>query len=140
MSSWFTPAGIQRFIQIVTILVGLWTGADATSGIKLLSTQPHGITGAASADQANVAGNGLVSILSLLTAANAKRIAEWLTGATGSPRVGAALLLADLGILHELRGRANSPEQRAAIRETAIDLTSHTLFPATDQPQQGGAT
>ena len=137
--SWLTPDRIQRFIQIVTVLLGLWTGSDATNGLRLLSSQPTGIVGADIDDTASVAGNGIVSILALLTAANAKRLAEWLTGATGSPRVVAALLLADLGILHELRGRTNSPEQRAAIRETAIDITSHTLFPATDQPQQGGA-
>ena len=137
--AWLTPDKIKRLIQIITVLIGLWTGSDATSGIKLLASQPTGIVGADVDDKASVAGNGIISLLSLLTAANAKRLADWITGATGSPRIGAALLLADLGILHELRSRANSPEQRAAIRETAIDLTSNTLFPAMDKPQQGAA-
>ena len=134
--AWLTPEKLARLIQILTVLIGLWTGSDATSGIKTLASQPAGIVGADVDDKMSITGNG---ILSLLTAANAKRLADWLTGTTGSPRIGAALLLADLGILYELRGRANSPEQRAAIRDTAIDLTSNTLFPAKDQPQQGAA-
>jgi len=137
--AWLTPEKLARLIQILTVLIGLWTGSDATSGIKTLASQPSGIVGADVDDKMSVTGNGIVSLLSLLTAANATRLANWLTGVTGSPRVGAALLLADLGILHELRGRANSPEQRAAIRDTAIDLTSNTLFPAMDKTQ-GGAT
>lgn len=137
--AWLTPEKLARLIQIITVLIGLWTGSDATSGIKTLASQPAGIVGADVDDKMSITGNGIVSLLSLLTAANAKRLADWLTGVTGSPRIGAALLLADLGILYELRSRANSPEQRAAIRETAIDLTSNTLFPAKDQPQQGAA-
>lgn len=133
--AWLTPEKLARFIQIITVLIGLWTGSDATSGIKTLASQPSGIVGADVDDKMSVTGNGIVSLLSLLTAANAKRLADWITGTTGSPRIGAALLLADLGILHELRGRANSPEQRAAIRDTAIDLTSNTLFPAMDKTQ-----
>ena len=136
--SWLTPDRIHRLIQIITVLIGLWTGSDATNGLRLLSSQPTGIVGADIDDTASVAGNGIVSILALLTAANAKRLAEWLTGVTGSPRIGAALLLANLGILYELREKSNSARQRASLRETAIDITSETLFPAMDQPQQGG--
>ena len=137
--AWLTPDKLARLIQILTVLIGLWTGSDATSGIKTLASQPAGIVGADVDDKMSLTGNATISILSLLTAANAKRLADWLTGKTGSPRIGAALLLADLGILYELRGRANSPEQRAAIRDTAIDLTSNTLFPAMDQPKPEGA-
>ena len=137
--AWLTPEKLARLIQILTVLIGLWTGSDATSGIKTLASQPAGIVGADVDDKMSLTGNATISILSLLTAANAKRLADWLTGTTGSPRIGAALLLADLGILYELRGRANSPEQRAAIRDTAIDLTSNTLFPAMDQPKPEGA-
>ena len=137
--AWLTPDKLARLIQILTVLIGLWTGSDATSGIKTLASQPAGIVGADVDDKMSLTGNATISILSLLTAANAKRLADWLTGTTGSPRIGAALLLADLGILYELRGRANSPEQRAAIRDTAIDLTSNTLFPAMDQPKPEGA-
>lgn len=137
--AWLTPEKLARLIQIITVLIGLWSGSDATSGIKTLASQPAGIVGADVDDKMSITGNGIVSLLSLLTAANATRLANWLTGVTGSPRIGAALLLADLGILHELRGRANSAEQRAAIRDTAIDLTSNTLFPAMDKTQ-GGAT
>ena len=137
--AWLTPDKLARLIQIITVLIGLWTGSDATSGIKVLASQPAGIVGADVDDKMSLTGNATISILSLLTAANAKRLADWLTGTTGSPRIGAALLLADLGILYELRGRANSAEQRAAIRDTAIDLTSNTLFPAKDKTEQGAA-
>jgi hypothetical protein len=137
--AWLTPEKLARLIQILTVLIGLWTGSDATSGIKVLASQPSGIVGADVDDKMSITGNATISLLSLLTAANAKRLADWLTGTTGSPRIGAALLLADLGILYELRSRANSPEQRAAIRETAIDLTSNTLFPERDKAEQGAA-
>lgn len=133
--AWLTPEKLARLIQIITVLIGLWTGSDATSGIKTLASQPAGIVGADVDDKMSITGNGIVSLLSLLTAANAKRLADWLTGATGSPRIGAALLLADLAMLHELRSRAYTPDQRAKIRDTAIDLTGNTLFPAMDQPK-----
>lgn len=135
--AWFTPENIKRFIQVITIILGLWTGSDATSGIKLLASQPGGVVAADADDKMSITGNGVISLLSLLTAANAKKLADWLTGATGSPRVGAALLLADLAMMYELRERSHSAEQRASIRATAIDLTSNTLFPAMDQPQGG---
>ena len=136
--AWLTPEKLARLIQILTVLIGLWTGSDATSGIKTLASQPAGIVGADVDDKMSITGNGIVSLLSLLTAANAKRLADWLTGKTGSPRIGAALLLADLAMLHELRSRAYTPDQRAKIRDTAIDLTGNTLVPAMDQ--QGVAT
>ena len=135
-----TPEKLARLIQILTVLIGLWTGSDATSGIKTLASQPAGIVGADVDDKMSITGNATISILSLLTAANAKRLADWLTGTTGSPRIGAALLLADLAMLHELRSRAYTPDQRAKIRDTAIDLTGNTLFPAMDQPKPEGAT
>ena len=138
--AWLTPEKLARLIQILTVLIGLWTGSDATSGIKTLASQPAGIVGADVDDKMSITGNGIVSLLSLLTAANAKRLADWLTGVTGSPRIGAALLLADLAMLHELRSRAYTPDQRAKIRDTAIDLTGNTLFPAMDQPKPEGAT
>ena len=138
--AWLTPEKLARLIQIITVLIGLWTGSDATSGIKTLASQPAGIVGADVDDKMSITGNGIVSLLSLLTAANAKRLADWLTGVTGSPRIGAALLLADLAMLHELRSRAYTPDQRAKIRDTAIDLTGNTLFPAMDQPKPEGAT
>jgi len=137
--AWLTPEKLARLIQILTVLIGLWTGSDATSGIKTLASQPAGIVGADVDDKMSITGNGIVSLLSLLTAANATRLANWLTGVTGSPRVGAALLLADLALMYELRERSHSPEQKASLRETAIDLTSNTLFPAMDK-QQGAAT
>jgi hypothetical protein len=138
--AWLTPEKLARLIQILTVLIGLWTGSDATSGIKTLASQPAGIVGADVDDKMSITGNGIVSLLSLLTAANAKRLADWLTGATGSPRIGAALLLADLAMLHELRSRAYTPDQRAKIRDTAIDLTGNTLFPVMDQPKPEVAT
>ena len=138
--AWLTPEKLARLIQIITVLIGLWTGSDATSGIKTLASQPAGIVGADVDDKMSITGNATISILSLLTAANAKRLADWLTGTTGSPRIGAALLLADLAMLHELRSRAYTPDQRAKIRDTAIDLTGNTLFPAMDQPKPEGAT
>ena len=138
--AWLTPEKLARLIQILTVLIGLWTGSDATSGIKTLASQPAGIVGADVDDKMSITGNATISILSLLTAANAKRLADWLTGTTGSPRIGAALLLADLAMLHELRSRAYTPDQRAKIRDTAIDLTGNTLFPAMDQPKPEGAT
>ena len=138
--AWLTPEKLARLIQILTVLIGLWTGSDATSGIKTLASQPAGIVGADVDDKMSITGNGIVSLISLLTAANAKRLADWLTGKTGSPRIGAALLLADLAMLHELRSRAYTPDQRAKIRDTAIDLTGNTLFPAMDQPKPEGAT
>ena len=88
--AWLTPEKLARLIQILTVLIGLWTGSDATSGIKTLASQPAGIVGADVDDKMSITGNGIVSILSLLTAANAKRLADWLTGKTGSPRIGAA--------------------------------------------------
>ena len=138
--AWLTPEKLARLIQILTVLIGLWTGSDATSGIKTLASQPAGIVGADVDDKMSITGNATISILSLLTAANAKRLADWLTGTTGSPRIGAALLLADLAMLHELRSRAYTPDQRAKIRDTAIDLTGNTLVPAMDQPKPEGAT
>ena len=138
--AWLTPEKLARLIQIITVLIGLWTGSDATSGIKTLASQPAGIVGADVDDKMSITGNGIVSLISLLTAANAKRRADWLTGKTGSPRIGAALLLADLAMLHELRSRAYTPDQRAKIRDTAIDLTGNTLFPAMDQPKPEVAT
>ena len=138
--AWLTPEKLARMIQIITVLIGLWSGSDATSGIKTLASQPAGIVGADVDDKMSITGNGIVSLLSLLTAANAKRLADWLTGATGSPRIGAALLLADLAMLHELRSRAYTPDQRAKIRDTAIDLTGNTLFPVMDQPKPEVAT
>ena len=137
--AWLTPEKLARLIQIITVIIGLWTGSDATSGIKTLASQPAGIVGADVDDKMSITGNGIVSLLSLLTAANAKRLADWLTGVTGSPRIGAALLLADLAMLHELRSRAYTPDQRAKIRDTAIDLTGNTLFPAMDKTEQEGA-
>lgn len=137
--AWLTPEKLARLIQILTVLIGLWTGSDATSGIKTLASQPAGIVGADVDDKMSITGNGIVSLLSLLTAANAKRLADWLTGVTGSPRIGAALLLADLAMLHELRSRAYTPDQRAKIRDTAIDLTGNTLFPAMDKTEPEGA-
>lgn len=137
--AWLTPEKLARFIQIITVLIGLWTGSDATSGIKTLASQPAGIVGADADDKMSITGNGIVSLLSLLTAANATRLANWLTGVTGSPRIGAALLLADLALMYELRERAHSAEQRASIRATAIDLTSNTLFPERDKAEQGAA-
>ena len=137
--AWLTPEKLARLIQVITVLIGLWTGSDATSGIKTLASQPAGIVGADVDDKMSITGNGIVSLLSLLTAANAKRLADWLTGTTGSPRIGAALLLADLAMLHELRSRAYTPDQRAKIRDTAIDLTGNTLFPAMDKTEQGVA-
>lgn len=138
--AWLTPEKLARLIQLITVLIGLWTGSDATSGIKTLASQPAGIVGADVDDKMSITGNGIVSLISLLTAANAKRLADWITGTTGSPRIGAALLLADLAMLHELRSRAYTPDQRAKIRDTAIDLTGNTLFPAMDQPKPEGAT
>ena len=129
----FLTAGrLQAIIQIIAVVVGLWTGGDATQGLKVLQSRPAGVVGADAEEKANVAGNGLISVLSLLTAANAKRLAEWITKTSGSKRVGAAALLFDIGLLHELRDRANSAEQRASIRDTAIDLVSNTLFPSDD--------
>ena len=77
--AWLTPDKLARLIQIITVLIGLWTGSDATSGIKTLASQPAGIVGADVDDKMSITGNGIVSLLSRPAHRGSERLCCWLT-------------------------------------------------------------
>lgn len=130
-----SPEWIKRILQIISIIVGLWTGGATAINVadtveKNREAGQGAVMGEATPANAPVIlGNATLTGLMGLLFANSKRIAEFVTKTTGSNVAGGAVYAIGISIQKQQWEATKSPKARNDIRKAAVSIVENEIFP-----------